>query len=484
MSNVLRVIGGSALTENNYPSSPISNFSRRELRDLVRSQLQALLEQQNLAGAKALLVPVQPADVADAIEGLPETIQVIAFRLLPKNEAIEVYEYLDSTVQKSLCEKFKRQEVLDIVDKMSPDDRAKLFDELPAKIVRRLRAELSPQEREATSLLLGYESETAGRIMTPEYISLKEYFTVSQSLEEIRRKANVTETVYSLYVTDSQRHLTGIVSLRDLVVAEPEETVGEIMGRDLVFVHTDTDREEVARVIQRYDFLALPVVDREQRLVGIITVDDVLDILEQETTEDIYALGGVQSDGDNYFQVGLFTAARRRVVWLFVLLLTNTVTGSIISAQEDILQKVVALAAFIPLLTGTGGNVGAQSSTVVIRGMNTDEIWKMGPIQVIVREGLAGALLGSILGILATIWAYLFIVPGNFAVSITVGVSLLAIAILASVAGSSLPFLFRSFGLDPALMSAPFITTAVDVLGVLIYFNLARAILQIWGNNK
>lgn len=484
MSNVLQVIGGSALTENNYPSSPISNFSRRELRDLVRSQLQALLEQHNLAGAKALLVPVQPADVADAIEGLPETIQVIAFRLLPKNEAIEVYEYLDSTVQKSLCEKFKRQEVLDIVDKMSPDDRAKLFDELPAKIVRRLRAELSPQEREATSLLLGYESESAGRIMTPEYISLKEYFTVSQSLGEIRRKANVTETVYSLYVTDSERHLTGIVSLRDLVVAEPEETVGEIMSRDLVFVHTDTDREEAARVIQRYDFLALPVVDREQRLVGIITIDDVLDILEEETTEDIYALGGVQSDGDNYFQVGLFTAARRRVVWLFVLLLTNTVTGSIISAQEDILQKVVALAAFIPLLTGTGGNVGAQSSTVVIRGMNTDEIWKMGPMQVIFREGLAGALLGCILGILATIWAYLFIVPGNFPVSITVGVSLLAIAILASVAGSSLPFLFRSFGLDPALMSAPFITTAVDVLGVLIYFNLARAILQIWGNNK
>jgi magnesium transporter len=467
------------LTENNYPSSPISNFSRRELRELVRSQLQALLEQENLAGAKALLVPVQPADVAEAIEGLPETIQVIAFRLLPKNEAIEVYEYLDSSVQQSLCEKFKRQEVLDIVDKMSPDDRARLFDELPAKIVRRLGSELSPQERQATALLLGYESESAGRMMTPEYISLKEYFTVAQSLGEIRRKAHVTETIYSLYVTDSQRHLTGILSLRDLVVAQPEQTVGEIMGRDLVSVHTDTDREEVARVIQRYDFLAVPVVDREQRLVGIITVDDVLDILEQETTEDIYAFGGVQSEGDNYFQVSLFTAARRRVVWLFVLLLTNSVTGSIITAQKDILQEVVALAAFIPLLTGTGGNVGAQSSTVVIRGMNTDEIWKMGPLQVIVREGLAGALLGSVLGILATIWAYLFIVQGNFAVSITVGVSLLAIAILASIAGSSLPFLFRSFGLDPALMSAPFITTAVDVLGVLIYFNLARAILQL-----
>ena len=251
------------------------------------------------------------------------------------------------------------------------------------------------------------------------------------------------------------------------------------MSRDYVCVQTGTDQEEVVRLIQRYDFLAIPVVDSEKRLVGIITVDDVLDILEQEATEDIYALGGVQSDGDNYFQVNIFTAVRRRVVWLFVLLLTNSVTGGIITAQEDILQKVVVLAAFIPLLTGTGGNVGAQSSTVVIRGMNTDEIWKIGPVKVILREATAGAMLGSILGLLATAWAYLFIVSGNLEVSVTVGISLVAISILASVAGSSLPFLFRSFGLDPALMSAPFITTAVDVLGVLIYFNLARIILQI-----
>lgn len=463
--------------DNNYSSLSVATISRQELRELVRSQLQALLEQNNLSGAKALLIPVQPADIAEAIEGLPETMQVIAFRLLSKGEAIEVYEQLDSSVQQSLCEKFKRQEVIDIVDKMSPDDRAKLFEELPAAVVRRLLGQLSPAERQATAQLLGYNSGTAGRIMTPEYICLKEEYTVAQSLELIRSLANVTETVYSLYVTDTNRHLTGILSLRDLVTAQLNQTISDIMSRDFVCVQTGKDQEEVARIIQRYDFLAIPVVDSEQRLVGIITVDDVLDILEQETTEDIYALGGVQSDGDNYFQVNLFTAARRRVVWLFVLLLTNSVTGGIITAQEDILEKAVALAAFIPLLTGTGGNVGAQSSTVVIRGMNTDEIWKMGPFQVIWREALAGALLGSILGILATIWAFLFIVKGNWQISVTVGISLVAISILASVAGSALPFLFRSFGLDPALMSAPFITTAVDVLGVLIYFNLARVIL-------
>jgi magnesium transporter len=275
---------------------------------------------------------------------------------------------------------------------------------------------------------------------------------------------------------DGARRLTGILSLRDLVTAQPHQNIGEIMTRDTIYVHTDTDQEEVARIIQRYDFLAVPVVDREDRLVGIVTVDDVIDIIQQETTEDIYALGGgVQSGGDSYFQSNLLTVARKRVVWLFVLLLTNTVTGTIIKAEEDILQQVVTLAAFIPLLTGTGGNVGAQSSTVVIRGMNTDEIRAMGPLQVVGREAIAGLLLGSMLGTVATIWA--FTLQGNLSVAIAVGGSLVAISVLASISGSALPFLFRLLGLDPALMSAPFITTAVDVLGVLIYFNLARLIL-------
>lgn len=465
------------MTETNNLSSTLQDFSRKELRDLVRNQLQALLEQGDLQGAKAILVPVQPADIAEAIEGLPEAIQALAFRLLSKSEAIEVYEHLDSSVQQALIEEFKRQDVLDIVDKMSPDDRVRLFDELPAKIVNRLLEQLSPSERQATAQLLGYEPDTAGRIMTPELISLKEGFTVTQALERIRRLANVTETIYYLYVTDAARRLTGTLSLRELVTAQPQETIGEVMTREAVFVYTDTDQEEVARIIQRYDFLAVPVVDREQRLVGIVTVDDVIDILEQETTEDIYAVGGgVQSGGDNYFQTDLFTVARKRVVWLFVLLVTNTVTGTIIKSQEDILEKVVTLAAFIPLLVGTGGNVGAQSSTVVIRGMNTDEIRGMIPLQVIVREGIAGALLGSMLGVVATVWAYFL--QKNLSVAIAVGVSLLAISILASVSGSTLPFLFRLLRLDPALMSAPFITTAVDVLGVLIYFSLARLILQ------
>ncbi|ACK71014.1 magnesium transporter [Gloeothece citriformis PCC 7424] len=449
---------------------------RSELRQLVRSQLHLLLEQGNLEGAKALLVPVKPVDIAEVIEGLPESMQVIAFRLLSKAEAIEVYEHLEPTTQQALLQKFKHQEVLDIVDKMSPDDRARLFDELPAKIVRRLLPQLSPHERQATAILLGYEEATAGRIMTPEYISLKETLTVAQTLERIRNLANASEVIYYLYVTDTSRHLAGIVSLRDLVISSPDTALGDIMTRDVICVHTDTDQEEVARMIQRYDLLAVPVVDREQRLVGIVTVDDVIDILQQEATEDIYALGGVQSDGDNYFQINLVTVVRKRVVWLLVLLFTNTVTGSIIKSQEDVIAKMAILTAFIPLLTGTGGNVGAQSSTVVIRGLNTDQIKDLGSGKVIFREGMAGILLGLILGGLAMIWAYL-ILKTHFLVAFSVGISLVGIAFLASVAGSFLPFLFRSVGLDPALMSAPFITTVVDVLGVFIYFTIARTIL-------
>ncbi|MEY2979167.1 MAG: magnesium transporter [Prochlorotrichaceae cyanobacterium] len=446
--------------------------ARQDVSLLVQAQLQVLLEQENLRGAKALLIPVQPADIAEAIGGLPEAMQAIAFRLLSKDEAIEVYEHLDSSIQQDLMQEFKRQELLDIVDQMSPDDRARLFDELPAKVVRRLRKELSPEEWNSTALLLGYEAGTAGRIMTPEYLSLKENMTAAQAIDRIRSLADITETVYYLYVTDNARRLTGILSLRDIVVAQPGETIGEIMTRDVIAIDTYTDQEEVARIIQRYDFLAVPVVDRERRLVGIITVDDIIDILEEETTEDIYALGGVQAGNDDYFQTNLITVARRRVVWLFVLLITNTGTSAVISSQQDILQQVVALAAFIPLLIGTGGNVGAQSSTVVIRGLNTERLRSIGPLKVILREASAGVILGIMLAAVVTLWAY-WLQPNYPGVAIAVGISLVAISILSSTAGATLPLLFERVGLDPALMSAPFITTVVDVLGVFIYLKVA-----------
>ncbi|WP_035985223.1 magnesium transporter [Leptolyngbya sp. KIOST-1] len=447
------------------------------IHEAAQEELQALLEAGRFDAAQALLKPMQSADVADAIDELPVTLQAVAFRLLPKDEAIEVYEYLPGRVQQSLLEDFKNPEVLDIIDRMSPDDRARLFDELPAKVVRRLTLQLSPAEREATARLLGYPPDSAGRIMTSEFVALRETFTVEQALDRIRHLAETSETIYTLYVLDNSRHLIGALSLRDLVVAQPERTLQDLMQRDIIYVQTDTDQEEAARMIQRYDFLALPVVDREQRLVGIVTIDDLMDVIEAEVTEDIYTAGGVQSIGDSYFETGLFTVARKRVVWLLVLLLTNTGTIAVIQGQEALLEQVIVLAAFIPLLIDTGGNVGAQSSTVVIRGLNTDEVRSSQMVRIVWREALAGLLLGLMMGVLVTIWAYL--PDRNLGVALSVGISLVGISVLASFAGSALPFLFKALKFDPALMSAPFITTAVDVIGVLIYLNVARTILGI-----
>lgn len=459
----------------NSASSANPTTSRAELRQLVRSQLEMLLQQGNYEGAKVLLVPVQSADIAEAIAELPEAMQAIAFRLLPKGRAIEVFEYLDTDVQEDLLAKFKRQEFLDVVGQMSPDDRARLFDELPAKVVTRFLDQLSSKERAATALLLGYQPGTAGRIMTPEYISLQQDWTVTQALERIRNQAHVAETIYELYVTEVDRRLIGILSLRDLVIAQPTHRIGDIMKQDVVSVHTDTDQEEVAQLIQRYDFLALPVVDAEDRLVGIVTVDDILDVVQEETTEDIYTLGGVESGDNDYFQTNLFTVARRRVVWLLVLLITNTGTSAVIQSQNDLIQQVVSLAVFIPLLIGAGGNVGAQSSTVVIRGLNTEEVQIRDTLTIIRREAIAGSILGLMLGVVVTGWAYFL--EKNWGVAISVGISLVTISLLASVAGAALPVLFKALKFDPALMSAPFITTAVDVLGVLTYLYIARLIL-------
>jgi magnesium transporter len=449
--------------------------------DVVARQLEALLEAGNYDGAKLLLRPVQEVDAAEAIGSLPRTLQALAFRLLPKDEAIAVYEYLDPAVQQTLLERLRSGEVLELVEEMSPDDRVRLFDELPAKVVRRLLAELSPAERRVTAQLLGYQPETAGRLMTTEFIDLKEFHSAEQALAIVRRRARDTETIYALYVTDGSRHLTGILSLRDLVIADPRERIGDVMTRDVINVSTDTDQEEVARAIQRYDFLAVPVVDREQRLVGIVTVDDVIDVIEQEATRDLYAAGAVQAgDEDDYFQSNLFTVARRRVVWLLVLLLANSGTAAVIASMDGVLKQVVVLAAFIPLLIGTGGNVGAQSSTVVIRGLSTQRIQTLGSWAAIWREAVAGALLGLLMMLVVIPWSA-YVSGGNWLVAWAAGISLVGITTLAATAGAALPLLFDRLKLDPALMSAPFIATATDVVGVFIYLQTASWLLGRFG---
>jgi len=438
----------------------------------IAIELQELLVAGNYDTAKLILEPSQPVDIAEAIGSLPQILQALAFRLLKKNEAIEVYEYLDPIVQQTLLDRLRSGEVLEIVEKMSPDDRVQLFDELPAKVVRKFLSALSPGERKVTAELLGYQPETAGRLMTTEFIDLKEMQTAEEALSLVRKRAPFTETIYSLYVTDKERHLTGILSLRDLVTADPQMQIGEVMTREVVNTTTDTNQEEVARAIQRYDFLALPVVDKENRLVGIVTVDDLIDVIEQEATRDIYAAGAVQAgDEDDYFQSGLFTIARRRIVWLLILVLANGITTKVIAMNDQILSEVVILAAFIPLLIGTGGNVGAQSSTVVIRGLSTQKIKSLGALKAISKEAITGALLGILMLIVVIPFAWWQ--GEGLLIGLAVGISLLSITTLAATAGAMLPLLFDRMGLDPALMSSPFITTATDIAGVFIYLNTA-----------
>jgi magnesium transporter len=277
-------------TEINFPKG-----SKSDLRDVITNQLLIFLEAQNYDAAKTLLIPVASVDIAEAIADLPKTLQIIAFRLLNKSQAIDVYEHLDRNTQYLLIEKFKDAEAPEIINNMSPDDRVKLFDELPPQLARTLVAQLSPEERELNALLFGYSADTAGRIMTPKYIYVKETVTANEAQAKIRNLADKIEVAYYIYVTDDNKKLQATLSLKDLIVAKPEAIISEIMNRNIIYAYTDTDQEEVAKLIQRYDLLALPIVDKDENLLGVVTVDDVIDILEEEATEDIYKMGAINT---------------------------------------------------------------------------------------------------------------------------------------------------------------------------------------------
>lgn len=443
--------------------------------ETLADTLQELLAAQHWDELKTFLSQKNPIDLAGILPSLPATECALCFRLLEKPKAVEVFESLEIDDQQTLLAGFRDEQVRDLVEHMSPDDRAYLLDELPARVAKRLLRMLSPSERQATSLLLGYKENTAGRIMTPEYISLKTYLRVSESLHKIRKIGLDKETVYYCYVIDEQRKLLGMISLKDLVLADPEGRIGDLMHREVVAVHTDDDQEVVAHAMKKYDLLAIPVVDREDRLVGIVTHDDVMDILEEEATEDIYRLGAVAAPEQSYFKAKIFTVATHRVGWLLVLLLTNTLTGSIIMDQNTLLQSVVALAAFVPLLIGSGGNIGSQTSTVMVRGLALQEVTFSNAFLMLLREVGIGLILGSLLGAMVVIWAYWL--QGDWLVALVVGCSLVVISTIATFFGGLLPLIFVRIGIDPAVVSAPFISTMVDVLGVFTYFQIARLII-------
>lgn len=435
-----------------------------------------LLDNKQYRLLRERLADSEPTHVADLLAGIPVDEAVIAFRLLPKSLAISVFDYMDGAFQNQLLEAFSDQAARSFLEAMPPDDRTELLEEVPAKVARRLLQILSPDQRRVTLQLLGYEADTAGREMTPLFVDLHGDMTVAQALERIRRLAINRETVYVCYVMDRRRHLIGTVSLKDLVIADPDAKVSDIMTPDPSFVSTNTDREEVARELREDNLLAIPVVDAEQRLVGIITHDDVADIIEEETTEDIYRFGAVPGTERGYFASRILSIGRRRGVWLLMLMMANIVTGRIIFQQADF-PKLALLAAFIPLLIANGGNAGAQSATVVIRGLATGEVNPRRALAVISREAAIGAVLGVALGAIALGLAYAM--TRDLEVALVVSITLLIVSVMATLAGGALPFVFRRVNVDPALVSAPVIATIMDICGVALYFGIAYMIMAV-----
>lgn len=435
-----------------------------------------LFQAKKFKSLKELLSTMEPADIAEIMGEKPPVERVFLFRLLAKDLAIEVFEFMDSTEIEEMLAHFSDSEVSEIMEEMSDDDRTALFDELPAKTVKKLLLRLSPDERKVANMLLNYSPSSAGRIMTPEYIDLKEEMTTEEAIGRIRRNARSKETIYTCFVVDTQRYLKGVVDLETLIMAEPHTLVGAVMD-DPVYATTTTDQEEVAQVMSKYDLQAIPIVDTEKRLVGIITFDDVLDIIEEEATEDFERMAGIQPVEESYLDASVFTLARKRFMWLFICILTEAVTSVVLKRYSFALQSVVALTFFIPLLIGTGGNAGTQASTLVIRGLTLGDIEWEDIGKVIFREILTGILLGGALAIFGLGRAYML--HTGYGVALTVAFAIIAVVLLGNMAGTLLPFIAQMLHIDPAIMSGPFITTIVDVFGLIVYFEIARNILSL-----
>jgi magnesium transporter len=431
----------------------------------------------------AWLNEASTVEIAEELARLDPADRAVAFRLLAKDRALEVFEGLDPIHQQELLEGLREASVRQLFEDMDPDDRARLVDEMPAKVAKRLLAGLSPHERSLTSRLLGYPENSAGRVMSPEVANLRANQTVAEALARLRRLGANAETIYALPVTDPQRRLVGALGLRDLVLADPEATVGDLMDTDVYKAHVDDDQEQVARLIQEANLLALPIVDSEDRLVGIVTVDDAMRILEEEQTEDVARAGGAEPLAHPYLAVSIAGIARSRIVWLFVLIGAASLTALVLAGFEERLAEVVALALFIPLVIGTGGNTGAQAATTVTRALAVGEVRGSDVALVVLREMRVGLLLGGMLGAIAFVPAMIFVrflsVQPEFAqqVAIIVSLTLLFVCTLATTIGALLPLVARRLGIDPAVMSAPFITTLVDATGLLVYFVIAGIVL-------
>lgn len=432
---------------------------------LVQDVRNCVIDVADLNQLKWDLNRLQAVDVGEYITQLPSKQRAIAFRLLNKHQATDVFEYLPPDVQEELINSLHDVQVVQIVENMSPDDRAELFDELPAKVVKRLLQQLSPEQRQVTATILGYPEGTAGRVMTTEYVRLREGLTVGEALSKIRRQDEDKETIYYAYVTDDNRKLVSVVSLRQLLFTFPDVLIRDIAGDRVVKVKTETPQEEVARVMKRYDLIALPVVDREDRLVGIITIDDVVDIIEEEATEDIQKLAGVS--GDEAALSPPQITIRKRLPWLLGNIGLYIGAASAIAPFQGVISVVPVLAVIMPILSNTGGNVAIQALSVTVRGLGVGEVTPMDTMKILRKEILAGfgtaLALAITLGTLSLIWSP---APERW-VSIVAATVMAVNVFVAATLGTVLPMTLKRLNLDPALISGPLLTTTLDAIGFL-----------------
>ena len=453
--------------------------------EIVEKALLQMLEDKKYATLRDILVTMNPSDVAGIFADLEEKQIPLMFRLLTKEQAAETLVEMEPEAQELLIRGFSDSELKEIVDELYVDDAADLVEEMPANVVRRILQQANPEMRSSINQILRYPENSAGSIMTTEYVSLRPNMTVEEAILRIRRQGVDKETIYTCYVT-KDRTLIGLVTVKDLLLAEDDETpIQDIMVTNLISVTTQTDQEEVARMFSKYNFLAIPVVDGENRMVGIVTFDDAMDVMEEEATEDMEIMAAMTPSEKSYLKSTPGDLFKHRIPWLMLLMVSATFTGMILSVFEDALAMLPALTVFIPMLMDTGGNCGSQSSVTVIRALSLNEL-KLGDIfQVIWKEIRTAVLCGVVLA--AVCFAKILLVDrllmGNASVTIPVSlVVCLALAVtvvIAKVVGCSLPLLAKRLGFDPAVMASPFITTTVDALSLLVYFLFAKAVLHV-----
>lgn len=438
-------------------------------------KVQELLESRKIAELHKLLESMKVADIPSIFEELEEEQIVVVYRLLSKDMAAEVFVELDSDMQEKLINSLTDKELKAVIDEIFMDDTVDLIEEMPANVVKRILKAKRPEERKLINELLKYPEDSAGSIMTTEFVDLKENMTAQDAINKIRKTGEDAESIYTCYVLTLTRKLVGVVYLRDIILAEPNILVRDLMDINFVKVSTLDDQEEVAKKFDKYDETSIPVVDNENRLVGIVTIDDALDVIQEEINEDFEKMAAITPSEDSYFKTSVFKHARNRIFWLLVLMISATITGGIITRYEDAFSAIPVLVAFIPMIMGTGGNCGSQSSTLIIRGLSNDEIKLKDFAKVWWKEVRVAVLVG--IALLIVNFVRIMIQYHNLQLAMIVGFSLVGTVIIAKSLGSLLPLIAKKFKLDPAIMAAPLISTILDMCSVLLYFNIATLIM-------